>query len=31
MKVNALIMDEIDNVVTCVTEVAKGEAVVYQN
>ena len=31
MKVNALIMDEIDNVVTCVTEVAKGEAIVYQN
>ena len=30
MKVNALMMDEIDNVVTCVTEVAKGEDVVYQ-
>ena len=30
MKVNALMMDETDNVVTCVTEVAKGEDVVYQ-
>ena len=30
MKVNALMMDELDNVVTCVTEVAKGEDVVYQ-
>ena len=30
MKVNALMMDEIDNIVTCVTEVAKGEDVVYQ-
>ena len=30
MKVNALMMDKIDNVVTCVTEVAKGEDVVYQ-
>ena len=30
MTVNALMMDEIDNVVTCVTEVAKGEDVVFR-
>lgn len=30
MRVNALMMDETDNVVTCVTEVAKGENVIYQ-
>lgn len=29
MKINALMMDSTDNVVTCVTEVAKGETVVY--
>ena len=31
MKVNALMMDSKDNVVTCVTDVAAGETVVYKN
>lgn len=31
MKINALMMDVADNVVTCVGEVAKGEEVVYAN
>lgn len=30
MKINALLMDEKDNVVTCVTEVAAGEDVVFR-
>ena len=30
MNVNALLMDEKDNVVTCVRDVAAGEEVVYQ-
>ena len=30
MKINALLMDESDNVVTCVSEVATGENVVYR-
>lgn len=30
MDINALLMDETDNVVTCVTEVPKGEQVVYR-
>ncbi len=30
MKINALMMDESDNVVTCVSEVAKGDDVVYR-
>ena len=30
MEINALIMDEADNVVTCVNEVAAGETVVYK-
>ena len=30
MKINALLMDEKDNVVTCVADVAKGEQVVYR-
>lgn len=30
MKVNALMMDVTDNVVSCVTEVAKGEKAVYR-
>ena len=30
MKINALLMDESDNVVTCVNEVAEGETVVYR-
>ncbi len=30
MEINALMMDEKDNVVTCVTEVAAGEQVVYR-
>ena len=31
MKVNALMMDETDNVVTCVREVPKGETVAYRD
>ena len=31
MEINALLMDEKDNVVTCVTEVAAGQDVVYRN
>ena len=30
MKINALMIDEIDNVVTCVEEVAAGSEVVYR-
>lgn len=30
MEINALLMDAADNVVTCVTEVPKGELVVYR-
>ena len=30
MEINALLMDEKDNVVTCVTEVAAGQDVVYR-
>lgn len=30
MKINALLMEEKDNVVTCVTEVAAGQDVVYR-
>lgn len=30
MKINALMMDETDNVVTCMNEVAKGEQAVYR-
>ena len=30
MEINALIMDPIDNVVTCMNEVKAGEAVVYR-
>ena len=30
MRINALLMDESDNVVTCVSEVAEGEEVVYR-
>ncbi|MBQ7196484.1 MAG: UxaA family hydrolase [Synergistaceae bacterium] len=30
MKINALIIDDIDNVVTCVEEVAKGAEVFYR-
>ncbi len=30
MNINALLMDERDNVVTCVAEVAKGNQIVYQ-
>ena len=30
MNINALLMDERDNVVTCVAEVAKGSQIVYQ-
>ena len=30
MKINALLMDSKDNVVTCVVPVAKGEQIVYQ-
>ena len=30
MGINALLMDEKDNVVTCVTEVAAGQMVVYR-
>ena len=30
MEINALLMDEKDNVVTCVTEVAAGQSVVYR-
>ena len=30
MKINALLMDQTDNVVTCMTEVAAGENVVYR-
>ena len=30
MEINALLMDENDNVVTCVREVAAGEEVVYR-
>lgn len=30
MEINALMMDETDNVVTCVTDVKKGEKVVYR-
>lgn len=30
MEINALMMDETDNVVTCVTDVKKGEEVVYR-
>ncbi|WP_024736984.1 UxaA family hydrolase [Enterocloster asparagiformis] len=29
-KINALIMEETDNVVTCVMEIKKGDAVVYR-
>lgn len=31
MEINALIMDPVDNVVTCMTEVQKGQIVVYRN
>ena len=31
MKANALLMDERDNVATCVTEIKAGEAAVYQD
>ena len=31
MEINALLMDEKDNVVTCVTEVAAGQNVVYRS
>ena len=30
MSINALLMDERDNVVTCVAAVSKGEQIVYQ-
>ena len=30
MNINALLMDDKDNVVTCVADVAKGEQVVYR-
>lgn len=30
MNINALLMDDKDNVVTCVADVAKGEPVVYR-
>ena len=30
MKINALMMDEQDNVVTCVTEVPAGEEVIFR-
>ena len=30
MEINALLMDPMDNVVTCVNEVAAGETVVYR-
>ena len=30
MEINALLMDPADNVVTCVSEVAAGQAVVYR-
>ena len=30
MNINALLMDDRDNVVTCVADVAKGEQVVYR-
>lgn len=30
MKINALLMDETDNVVTCVEEISRGETVVYK-
>lgn len=30
MNINALLMDERDNVVTCVAAVAKGDRIVYQ-
>ena len=31
MKIDALLMDPLDNVVTCVRDVAAGETVVYRN
>lgn len=31
MRINALMMDSKDNVVTCVTEIKKGEQVIYKN
>lgn len=31
MKINALLMDPSDNVVTCVEEVAAGQEIVYRN
>lgn len=30
-KINALLMDAKDNVVTCVTDIVKGENIVYKN
>ena len=30
MKINGLLMDDRDNVVTCVAEIHKGEQVVYK-
>ena len=30
MKINALLIDDVDNVVTCVTEVAAGSDVFYR-
>ena len=30
MKVNALMMDDKDNVVTCVADIAAGETVIYK-
>lgn len=31
LKLNALLMDAKDNVVTCVADIANGEAIVYKN